>query len=77
MKALLDEACAGGELQRCDTNRLARAVQTMIGGSLLQWAIDRDGPVKERLREDLDALLKLRCPPRERRRAPRRPVKRL
>lgn len=77
LKTLLDEACADGELQRCDTNRLARAVQTMIGGSLLQWAIDRDGPVKERLREDLDALLKLRCPPRERRRTPRRTVKRL
>jgi AcrR family transcriptional regulator len=78
LKALLDEACADGELQRCDTNRLARAVQTMIGGSLLQWAIDRDGPVKERLREDLDVLLKPRhCPPRERRRTPRRRVKRL
>ena len=62
LKALLDEACAKGELQRCDTGRLARAVQTMMGGSLLQWAIDRDGPVKERLREDLDVLLKPRVP---------------
>jgi AcrR family transcriptional regulator len=77
LKALLDEACAKGELQRCDTGRLARAVQTMMGGSLLQWAIDRDGPVKERLREDLDVLLKPRCPPRDRRRTPRRRVKHL
>lgn len=78
LKALLDEACAGGELQRCDTSRLARAVQTMIGGSLLQWAIDRDGEVIDRLHEDLDTLLKPRQgPPRERRRNPRGQVKRL
>jgi len=41
IRRLLDEAVAAGELQRCDTARLARAVQGLIGGSLLQWAIDR------------------------------------
>src|SRR5439155_22160774 len=72
IKALLDEAVSAGELQRCDTMRLARAVQGLIGGSLLQWAIDRDTKVVERLRQDLDTLLKPRhCPPRERRRRPR------
>lgn len=60
IKALLDEAIADGELQRCDTTRLARAVQGLIGGSLLQWAIDRDGKAADRLREDLDSLLKPR-----------------
>jgi AcrR family transcriptional regulator len=60
IKALLDEAVADGELQRCDTTRLARAVQGLIGGSLLQWAIDRDGKAADRLREDLDCLLKPR-----------------
>ena len=78
IKALLDEAVAGGELQRCDTTRLARAVQGLIGGSLLQWAIDREGKAADRLREDLDSLLKPRhCPPRERRRHPRRAVKKV
>jgi AcrR family transcriptional regulator len=78
LKALLDEAVAGGELQRCDTARLARAVQGLIGGSLLQWAIDRDGKATDRLRQDLEALLKPRhCPPRERRRHPRRTVKKV
>ena len=77
IKGFLDEAVDAGELQRCDTLRLARAVQALIGGSLLQWAVDRDGKVGERLIEDLDALLKPRhCPPRERRRHVRRPVKR-
>lgn len=74
---LLDEAMDAGELQRCDTTRLARAVQATIGGSLLQWAIDRDGKVTDRLREDLDSLLRPRhCLPRDRRRHPRRKINR-
>lgn len=56
-RKLLDEAVAAGELRRCDTNRLARAVQALIGGSLLQWAIDRDGTPAHHLRGDLDVLL--------------------
>jgi len=60
LKGLLDEAVAGGELQRCDTTRLARVVQGLIGGSLLQWAIDREGKAADRLREDLESLLKPR-----------------
>ena len=55
LKALLDEAVDEGELAPTDTMRLARAVQAMIGGSLLQWAIDRDGKVADRLIEDLGA----------------------
>jgi len=62
IKALLDEAVGQGDLVCPNTTRLARAVQTMIGGSLLQWAIDRDGKVADRLREDLDTLLKPRGP---------------
>lgn len=65
IKAMLDEAIASGDLRRSDTTRLARGVQTMIGGSLLQWAIDRDGTAKRRLRQDLNTLL---CPLMSRRR---------
>jgi AcrR family transcriptional regulator len=75
IKRLLDEAVRDGELQQCDTSRLARAVQALIGGSMLQWAIERSGKVTDRLSEDLDAILRPRhCPPRERRRHPRRKV---
>lgn len=78
IKRLLDEAVKAGELQKCDTSRLGRAVQSLLSGSSLQWAIDRDGKVADRLREDLDSLLNPRhCPPRERRRHPRRPVRRV
>jgi AcrR family transcriptional regulator len=77
LRALLDEAVAGTELQRCDTSRLARAVQGLIAGSLLQWAIDRDGKAPQRLREDLDALLGPRRPHRKRRRRARRTPRRV
>lgn len=36
IKALLDEAVEAGELVRTDTDSLARAVQAMMGGSLLR-----------------------------------------
>ena len=73
MKRLLDEAMAAGELTRCDPGRLARAAQAIIGGSLLQWAVDREGPVADRLREDLASLLgPLQRPQRRRRRHARR-----
>jgi AcrR family transcriptional regulator len=64
IKALLDEAVAEGDLVCRDTARLARAVQTMMGGSLLQWAIDRDGKVNDRVRGDLETLLKSWTPSR-------------
>jgi AcrR family transcriptional regulator len=76
MKALLDAAIATRELQPCDTAALSRAVVATMNGSLLQWAIERDGTVRERLRRDLDTLLAPRRLRRERRatsqRSPRR-----
>ena len=78
IKRLLDEAVRTHELEKCDTSRLARAAQALIGGALLQWAIDREGRSTDRLREDLDTLLRPRhCPPRDRRRHPRRNVRRM
>src|SRR5262245_3842801 len=58
LKVLLDAAVRAGELRRSNTPRLARALQSLMGGSLLQWAIDRDGTAAERIRADFDALLK-------------------
>jgi AcrR family transcriptional regulator len=56
-KALLDEAIAAGELVRCDTRRLARAVGAMAGGSLILWAVMRDGTAEAFVRKDLETLL--------------------
>jgi AcrR family transcriptional regulator len=64
LQKTLADAVAKGELAPCDTKRLARAVQATVGGSLMQWAIDREGKLRKRLREDLETLLQPRSPAR-------------
>jgi AcrR family transcriptional regulator len=56
-RALLDEAIAAGELRPCDTARLARAIGAMSGGSLIGWAVYREGTAKEWVTADLATLL--------------------
>jgi AcrR family transcriptional regulator len=58
LRALLDDAIRAGELRKCSTARLARAVQSIIGGSLLSWAIYRDGKADASIAADLDTLLR-------------------
>ena len=41
IRALVKDAVAAGELRRCDTGRLAAALQATFNGSLLGWAIHR------------------------------------
>jgi AcrR family transcriptional regulator len=57
IRALLDAAVRAGELVRCQTVRVARAVQTTYAGSLATWVIAREGTLAEWLREDLDLML--------------------
>jgi AcrR family transcriptional regulator len=77
IKALLDDAVAAGELTQTDTETLSRAVQAMMGGSLLQWAIDREGKAADRVSEDLNALLNSgNSASRDRRTRPRRRIRR-
>jgi len=57
-QALLEDAIAAGELVRCDTARLARALAAVSGGSMLSWAIHREGPVETWLRHDIETLLR-------------------
>jgi hypothetical protein len=48
----------------------------VIGLALLQWAIDREGKVVERLREDLDTVLRPRITrTKATRRGARRPAR--
>ena len=72
LRKTLDHAVAKAELMPCDTSRLARAVQATVGGSLVQWAIDREGKLRKRLREDLETLLRPRYQSRTTRRDSRR-----
>jgi AcrR family transcriptional regulator len=58
-RRLLDEAVREGEIVKCNTARMARAIWATVGGSLLGWAILRDGEVKKFLRQDVEVLLGL------------------
>lgn len=57
--SLLRAAVLAGELQKhVDPRRLARTVESVIGGSLMTWACYREGPAAPWIRHDLDAVLK-------------------
>jgi AcrR family transcriptional regulator len=56
-RRLLDDAVAAGELKPCDTRRLARTVSAITGGSLIGWAVFREGTADAWVRADLDMLL--------------------
>ena len=55
---VLDAAVSEGELTRdANPRALARAIETALSGSLLTWAIYRDGGAARWLRDDVDAVL--------------------
>jgi AcrR family transcriptional regulator len=56
-RKLLDDAVAARELAPCDTARLARAVDALAGGSLIGWAVQREGTAEAWVRHDLNTLL--------------------
>lgn len=56
-QSLLDDAIAEGDLVECDTAALASALQAVAAGSLLNWAIHRDGPVATWVRADIETLV--------------------
>jgi AcrR family transcriptional regulator len=69
-RALLDDAIAARELVACDTSRLAHAIHALANGSMLEWAIHREGPLADWLRRDVATLL---APLRTRKKKVRRP----
>jgi AcrR family transcriptional regulator len=56
-KTLLDDAVKARELVPCDTESLARAIASIAGGSLLNWAVFQKGPAERWVRADLDTVL--------------------
>jgi AcrR family transcriptional regulator len=56
-RALLKDAVAAGELKPHDTLRMARAINGMAGGSLIAWAIFREGTAERWVKRDLETLL--------------------
>ena len=57
IRALVKDAVKGGELTRCDADRLAYAVQATLNGSLLNWAVHREGRLADWIRRDVRTLL--------------------
>jgi AcrR family transcriptional regulator len=57
LRALVREAIAAGELVRCDPGRLASALQATMNGSLLGWAVHRQGDLAAWIRRDLRTVL--------------------
>ena len=58
IESLLRSAVVAGELQKdVDARRLARTIETVIGGSLMSWACYREGSAAAWIRHDLDAVL--------------------
>ena len=58
IEALIRDAIAAGELVRCDAGRLAAAVHATMNGSLLNWAVHREGSLVTFVRRDLETVLK-------------------
>ncbi len=56
-RKLLKDAVAARELAPCDTAELARLVQQVNGGAMLDWAVYRKGPLATWMRRSLEALL--------------------
>jgi AcrR family transcriptional regulator len=72
--ALLNEAVRAGELVRCDTTALARAIGAIAGGSLISWAVFRDGTAEAWVRRDLETLVGPYRARKRTRRHGRRPI---
>ena len=56
-QALLDDAVKAGELRRCDTAALSRTIGAVSGGSLISWAVFREGTAEQWVRQDLETLI--------------------
>jgi AcrR family transcriptional regulator len=68
LREVIAEAVTEGELSSAvDSDALARVVETTLSGSLITWAIYRDGDAAAWLRADVDAVLAPYLPRRRRR----------
>jgi len=57
LRALVKDAIAAGELRRCEPGRLASALQATMNGSMLNWAVHREGTMVAWIRRDLRTVL--------------------
>lgn len=72
IRKLLEEGVRSGELRKCPTAKLANTIQAVIGGSLLNWAIHREGRAADWVLADLDTVVSAYRRTRRVRRGPSR-----
>jgi AcrR family transcriptional regulator len=58
IRGLVQDAQSSGQLVRTDATRLAWAIQSAMNGSLLNWAIHREGELAAWIRRDLETVLR-------------------
>lgn len=58
IRALIRAAIKAGELRSVNAEQLARALQATINGSLVQWAIEREGELAPWIRGNIATLLR-------------------
>jgi AcrR family transcriptional regulator len=58
IRDLVRDAIRAGELVPCHAGRLASALQATMNGSLLNWAVHREGTLVAWVRRDLKTVLK-------------------
>ena len=66
IRALVSDAIAAGELERCNADCLARALQATLDGSVLNWSIHQEDDLVTWVRRDLETLVR----PYQRRKRP-------
>ena len=57
IRRLVRDAVRAGELMSCDTGRLASALHATLNGSLLNWAVRREGSLIRWVERDLRTVL--------------------
>jgi AcrR family transcriptional regulator len=58
-EALIRDAVRAGELVPCDARQVARTLQAVAGGSMINWAILREGRVHAFVRRDVETFINL------------------
>ena len=69
IKKILDDAVKGGVMVRCDTDKLAFALNAMVGGAMVAWAVLRDGTAEDAMQDAVGMLIRPYLTPAAKRRA--------
>ncbi len=58
IRKILDEAVKDRIMVRCDTARLAFALNAIVGGAMVSWAVLRDGTAEEAMQQAVEMLIR-------------------